>query len=262
VLGELRQGAVEGLMVEAVAQAAGASIGDLRRAVMVSGDLGAVAQAALTEGGHGLAALTIQLFRPLKPMLAQIAEDVGEALMRLGKAAFEYKLDGARIQLHKQGTEVRIFTRHLNEVTAAVPEIAQAIRDVAARSLILDGEALGVQGDGTPQPFQVTMRRFGRKLDVDRLRRSIPLRPFFFDCLYSDGEAILDRPNAERAAALASAVPEGLLIPRRVIDEKAEAEAFALAAVAAGHEGTWRRLWTRPMRPAHAAVLGSRSRQR
>ena len=97
--------------------------------------------------------------------------------MRLGKAAFEYKLDGARIQLHKQGTEVRIFTRHLNEVTAAVPEIAQAIRDVAARSLILDGEALGVQGDGTPQPFQVTMRRFGRKLDVDRLRRSIPCVP-------------------------------------------------------------------------------------
>ena len=163
VLGELRQGAVEGLMVEAVAQAAGASIGDLRRALMISGDLGAVAQAALTEGGHGLAALTIQLFRALKPMLAQTAEDVGEALMRLGKAAFEYKLDGARIQLHKQGTEVRIFTRHLNDVTAAVPEIVEAVREVAAPSLILDGEALGFQRDGAPQPFQATMRRFGRK---------------------------------------------------------------------------------------------------
>lgn len=237
VLGELRQGAVEGLMVEAVAQAAGVPVADVRRAVMVSGDLGVVAHAVLAEGPQGLAPLTIRLFRPLKPMLAQTAEDTGEALTRLGKAAFEYKLDGARIQLHKQGTEVRIFTRRLNDVTPAVPEIVEAMCDVAAASLILDGEALAFRTDGTPQPFQVTMRRFGRKLDVDRLRQSIPLRPFFFDCLYLDGEAILDRPNAARAAALASAVPERLLIPRRVIAEKAEAEAFARAALAAGHEG-------------------------
>ena len=237
VLGELRQGAVAGLMVEAVAQAAGVPVDDVRRALMVSGDLGAVAQAALIEGRHGLARLTVQLFRPLKPMLAQTAKDTGEALMRLGKAAFEYKLDGARIQLHKQGNEVRIFTRHLNDVTVAVPEIVEAVRDIAVPSLILDGEALGFQRDGTPQPFQVTMRRFGRKLDVDRLRQSIPLRPFFFDCLYLDGEAILDRPNAERVAALASAVPDCLLIPRCVIGEKTEAEAFAHAASAAGHEG-------------------------
>jgi DNA ligase-1 len=119
----------------------------------------------------------------------------------------------------------------------AVPEIVEAVCDVAAPSLILDGEALGFQRDGTPQPFQVTMRRFGRKLDVDRLRQSIPLRPFFFDCLYLDGETILDRPNTERVAALASAVPDGLLIPRCVIGEKTEAEAFAQAAVATGHEG-------------------------
>jgi DNA ligase 1 len=237
VLGELRQGAVEGLMVEAIAQAAGVALDDVRRAVMISGDLGAVAQAALTEGRHALAQLAVRLFQPLKPMLAQTAEDVDEALTRLGKAAFEYKLDGARIQLHKQGTEVRIFTRHLNEVTAAVPEIVEAVRDVAAPSLILDGEALGFQHDGAPQPFQMTMRRFGRKLDVDRLRQSIPLRPFFFDCLYLDGEAILDRPNTERVAALTSVVPEALLIPRRVIGEEAEAAAFAQAARAAGHEG-------------------------
>jgi len=237
VLGELRQGAVQGLMTEAVAQAAGVAVDDVRRALMVSGDLGAVALAALTEGRHGLAQLAVQIFRPLKPMLAQTAEDAGEARMRLGKAAFEYKLDGARIQLHKQGSEVRVFTRRLNDVTAAVPEIVEAAHDKAARSLILDGEALGFQRDGTPQPFQVTMRRFGRKLDVDQLRHSIPLRPFFFDCLYLDGEAILDRPNAERVAALASAVPKALLIPRRVIGEKAEADAFAQAAAAAGHEG-------------------------
>jgi DNA ligase-1 len=237
MVGELRQGAVEGLMVEAVAQAARVPVDEIRRAVMVSGNLGAVAQAALTEARRGLAPLTVQVFRPLKPMLAQTAEDTGEALMRLGKAAFEYKLDGARIQLHKQGAEIRIFTRNLNDVTAAVPEIVEAVRDVAAPNLILDGEALGLRGDGTPQPFQMTMRRFGRKLAVDRLRQSIPLRPFFFDCLYLDGDALLDRPNAERAATLASLVPEGLLIPRRVIEEKAEAEAFVQAALAAGHEG-------------------------
>jgi ATP-dependent DNA ligase I len=237
VLGELRQGAVEGLMLEAVAQAAGVPVDDVRRALMVSGDLGAVAQAALIEGRHALAQLAVRLFQPLKPMLAQTAEDTGEALMRLGKAAFEYKLDGVRIQLHKEGTEFRVFTRHLNDVTAAVPEIVEMVRDVAAPRLILDGEALGFRGNGTPQPFQVTMRRFGRKLDVDRLRQSIPLRPFFFDCLYVDGEAISNRSNADRAAALASTVPEGLLIPRRIIEEKAEAEAFAQAALAAGHEG-------------------------
>ena len=182
-------------MVEAVAQASELPIGEVRRALMVSGDLRTVATAALAEGRQGLAGLSVQLFQPLKPMLAQTAEDTGEALQQLGTAAFEYKLDGARIQAHKERGDVRIFTRYLNDVTPAVPEIVEALRGLALRSVILDGEALACHPDGRPQPFQVTMRRFGRKLEVERLRESIPLYPFFFDCLYIEGGAILDRPG-------------------------------------------------------------------
>ena len=237
LLGELRQGAVEGLMVEAVAQAAELPIDQIRRALMVSGDLRAVATAALTDGRQGLARMTVRLFQPLKSMLAQTAEDSRKALKQLGKAAFEYKLDGARIQAHKEGGDVRIFTRYLNDVTAALPEIVEAVRGLAVRSLILDGEALACHPDGRPRPFQVTMRRFGRKLDVERLRENIPLYPFFFDCLYIEDTAVLDRPATQRFAALAGAVPESLLVPRRATEDKREAEAFLEAALAAGHEG-------------------------
>jgi DNA ligase-1 len=237
LLGELRQGAVEGLMVEAVASAARVPLGEVRRAVMVSGDLGAVARAALTEGRAALAGVAIELFRPLTPMLAQTADSVGEALERLGEAAFEDKLDGARIQLHKRDREVRVFTRNLNEVTPAVPEIVEAVRDLAMPSLILDGEAIALRDDGRPQPFQVTMRRFGRKLDVARLRQELPLRAFFFDCLYVDGRAIVDQPGAERFDALACAVPAPFSIRRRVTRDVAEAETFLAEALAAGHEG-------------------------
>ena len=236
-LGELRQGAVEGLMIEAVAQASELPIGEIRRALMVSGDLWAVATTALTKGRAGLARVAVRLFQPLRPMLAQTGEDSREALKQLGTAAFEYKLDGARIQVHKEGSDVRIFTRYLNDVTAAVPEIVEAVRGLPIGSLILDGEALACHPDGRPQPFQVTMRRFGRKLDVERLRESIPLQPFFFDCLFIDGTAILDRPSTERVAVLAGAVPEGLAVARRVTGEEPEAEAFLQAALAAGHEG-------------------------
>ena len=237
VLGALRQGAVEGVMVEAVAQAAGLPVDEIRRALMVSGDLGAVAQAALTEGREGLAPMAVQLFRAVKPMLAQTAEDTEEALKQLGEAGFEYKLDGARIQLHKQGGKVRIFSRRLNDVTAAVPEIVEAARNLQARSLILDGEVLAFQRDGRPHPFQVTMRRFGRKLDVDRLRATLPLRPFFFDCLYLDDSAILDRASAERFSLLAGALPDSMLIRRRVIADEPAAETFLQGALADGHEG-------------------------
>jgi DNA ligase-1 len=224
-------------MAEAVAQAAQLPIGEIRRALMVSGDLRGVAKSALTEGRQGLARLAVRLFQPIKPMLAQTAEDSHDALRQLGMAAVEYKLDGARIQVHKYGSDVRVFTRYLKDVTAAVPEIVEAVRALAPGSLILDGEVLACRPDGKPQPFQVTMRRFGRKLEVERLRETIPLYPFFFDCLYIDGNAVLDRPGAERASALAGALPERLVVPRRVIAEEPGAEAFLQAALAAGHEG-------------------------
>jgi DNA ligase-1 len=236
LLGELRQGAVEGLMAEAVAQAAYLPIVEIRRALMVTGDPRAVARTALTEGRQGLARLSVRVFQPIKPMLAQTVEESSEALRQLGKAAFEYKLDGARIQVHKEGDDVRVFTRYLKDVTGTVPEIVEVVRGLATGSLILDGEALACRPNGRPQPVQVTMRRFGRKLEVERLQQSIPIYPFFFDCLYLDGVAILDQPGAERIAAFARAVPASLMVPRRVITEKLEAEAFLQAALEAGHE--------------------------
>jgi DNA ligase-1 len=237
LLGALRQGAVEGLMVEAIASAAQLPLDEVRRALMVTGDLGAVARAALTEGPAALARMAVELFRPLTPMLAQTADGVGEALDQLGEAALEDKLDGARIQLHKREGEVRVFTRNLNDVTPAVPEIVEVVRDLPAASLILDGEAIALRDDGRPQPFQVTMRRFGRRLDVERSRKEIPLRAFFFDCLYADGTATIDHPGSERFTALTRAVPAALLIRRRVTRDSAEAERFLAEALAAGHEG-------------------------
>ena len=200
--GELRQGAQEGVLAEAVAKAAGAPPAAVRQAAMMCGDLGDVACAALLEGVSALSRYAIQLFRPVEPMLASPAESVAEALMAFGQAAFELKLDGARIQVHKSGDEVRVFSRALRDVTAAVPEVVDAVRTLPAREVILDGEVLALQRDGTPLPFQETMRRFGRRLDVDRLRSELPLTPFFFDCLYADGTSLTAEPQRERFAAL------------------------------------------------------------
>lgn len=235
--GELRQGALEGVMVEAIARAASLQAEDVRRAFMLSGDLGAVAAAALLEGAAGLRRFSLQLFRPIHPMLAETAQDVKDALAHIGTAALEYKLDGARVQVHRGGDDVRVFTRSLNDVTGAVPEIVEAVRTLPGREIVLDGEAIALRRDGTPEPFQVTMRRFGRKLDVSRTRVELPLACFFFDCLYLEGESWIDRPAEQRFAALVDAVPAALIIPRRVTDEVAVAEAFLQEALRKGHEG-------------------------
>jgi DNA ligase-1 len=237
IVGELRQGALEGVMLDAIAAAADLPPADVRRAAMVAGGLAPVAKAALTEGAAGLARFALRLLQPVQPMLATPAEDVAGALAALGTAALEWKLDGARVQVHKSGDEVRVFTRNLNEVTAAVPEVAEAVRPLAARELILDGETIALAPGGGPLPFQVTMRRFGRKLEVKRLRAELPLAVFFFDCLRRDAEDLADRPASERFAALADALPGGLVIPRIVTGEVAEGESFLAAALAAGHEG-------------------------
>jgi len=236
VLGELRQGALAGLMEEALAKATEIPVSEIRRALMVSGDSGAVAHAALTEGRAGLSRFRLQLFRPLQPMLAQPGEDLEEALERLGEAALEYKIDGARVQVHKSGSDVRVYSRLLNDVTVAVPEIVQAVAQLPAREMILDGEVIALRPDGRPMPFQLTMRRFGRKLDVEGLRSEIPLTPFFFDLLYLDGRDLIDAPARERIDAL-SAAATGLTIPRRGATDPAEAEAFLQESLARGHEG-------------------------
>ncbi len=237
VVGELRQGALEGLVVEAVAQAAGVPAERVRRAVMAAGDLPSVAKAALLEGDAGLSRFAIRLFRPVLPMLADSADDVRDALARLGEAALEFKLDGARIQVHKSGDDVRIYSRRLNEVTGAVPELVEVVRALPARELILDGEAIALQPGGTPHPFQTTMRRFGRKLDVDRLRQELPLVPFFFDILYLDGDSLLDEPQERRFEALTEVLPGGIVIPRTVTGSGDAAQGFLDTALGRGHEG-------------------------
>jgi DNA ligase-1 len=238
LIGELRQGALAGVMVDAIATAAQIPVDRVRRAAMYAKSLGAVAHAALVEGEVALENFQLELLSPVAPMLAQTAADAGEALEQLGEhAVFEWKMDGARIQVHKSGDSVHIYTRSLNDVTAAVPEIAELVKDLPARALILDGEAIAFTATGRPHPFQITMRRFGRKLDVEKLRAELPMRAYFFDCLRLGDESLADRPTRERYEALARAVPADLIIPRLVTASEQEASGFYDAAIAAGHEG-------------------------
>ncbi len=237
LIGELRQGALEGVMLDAVAQASQVPAPEVRRAAMLAGGLVSIAQAALTEGSAGLHSFSLQLFHPVLPMLAQPASDVGEALRQLGTAAFEWKVDGARVQAHKSGDEVRLYSRGLNDVSAAVPELVETVRALDVAVLILDGETIALRRDGEPHPFQVTMRRFGRRLDVEAMQRELPLSVFFFDCLRRDDEDFTSRPAAERFAALMEVLPNDLVIPRLVTADHANAQTFFDAALARGHEG-------------------------
>jgi DNA ligase-1 len=238
LMGELRQGALAGVMLDAIAAASGQPASAIRRAAMHARNLGAVAHAALVEGPEALARFQLELFSPVAPMLAQTASDVAEALTQLGgEVIFEWKMDGARIQLHKRGDQIRIYTRALNEVTCALPEIVEIARTLARQELILDGEAIAFDAQERPRPFQVTMRRFGRKLNVEELRATLPMRAFFFDCLYVDGVSIADSSTQERFAALAQAVPESHRVPRMLTASEAASREFYEAALAAGHEG-------------------------
>jgi DNA ligase-1 len=237
LFGELRQGALEGLMQEAIARAAGVALAEVRRAAMVAGGLAPVAAAALSQGVAGLRRFSLKLFQPLLPMLAQPAADVDDAMAQLQNAALDWKLDGARVQVHKAGDDVRIYSRSLNDVSAAVPEVVDALRAVPADTLILDGETIALGPGGAPQPFQVTMRRFGRRLGVEEARAALPLSVFFFDVLHRDGQDLLDRPAQERFSALESAVPPQLLVPRMVTTDPAAAQTFLDDALAHGHEG-------------------------
>ncbi len=238
LVGELRQGALAGVMVDAIAAASEVPVSQVRRAVMYSKSLGEVASVALLEGARALERFQLEMFAPILPMLAQTAADVGEALTQLGgEVEFEWKMDGARIQAHKVGDEVRLYTRSLNEVTVAIPEIAEAVRGFPEHTLVLDGEAIAFDTKGRPHPFQVTMRRFGRKLNVEALRGELPMQAFFFDCLRIADRSVADLPARERFAALVRAVPLQMLVPRLVTSSEAAASAFYDAALAAGHEG-------------------------
>jgi DNA ligase-1 len=237
LFGELRQGALEGVLLDAVARASGVAAARVRRATMLAGDLAPVAAAALAEGDGALARFILQPFQPVQPMLADSAADVAAALTTLGEASFEYKLDGARIQVHKVGEAVKVYSRNLREVTVAVPEVVTVARAIPAGEIVLDGEAIALGRDGSPLPFQVTMRRFGRRLDVERLARDVPITPFFFDVLYIDGDALVDEPLARRVRVLGDNVTSPNLVPRLVTSSAAAAAAFAAQALATGHEG-------------------------
>jgi DNA ligase-1 len=242
LIGELRQGALEGVMVDAVARAAGVPGKDVRRAVMLRGDLGLVAAAALAGGAAALAEFRLEVGRPVLPMLAQTADSVDAALAKLdasadSPAAVEWKLDGARIQVHRSGTDVAVYTRSLDDITARVPEVVEAALALPVTAVVLDGEAIALKPDGRPQPFQVTASRVGSRGDPAALRVATPLSPVLFDLLHLDGADLLDAPGSERAAAMAKVVPESVRVPRVVAGTVAEASAAFAAALDRGHEG-------------------------
>jgi DNA ligase-1 len=243
--GDLRQGALEGIMTEAIARAAGVPADLVRRAHQLGGSLPEVAQAALSGPGGpdasrasaALQSFRLQVGRPLRPMLAASAANIGAALDRVSPAAVEWKIDGIRIQAHKNGGEVAVFTRTLDDITVRVPEVAAAVLSLGARTAVLDGEAVALFPDGRPRPFQVTSGRAASHDSGGRLRTDLPLTPFFFDLLHLDGADLIDVPGNERYALLARLVPARLIIPRTVTADPPEAEAFFGDAVARGHEG-------------------------
>lgn len=261
VSGELRQGALDSVVVDAVAEAAGVPADAVRRAVMLAGATGPVARAALTAGGPEAAAEALATFRltvgrPVRPMLAQSAPDVGAALDKLGAApggedasgtavAVDVKLDGIRIQVHRDGDDVRVFTRSLDDITERVPEIVAAVRALPGRALVLDGEALVVGPDGVPRPFQETAARSATQgersaAEEAELAASLELSPFFFDVLHADGRDLLDEPLRDRLAVLDDLLADAagpLAVRRLVTDDAAAATAFFDAAVAEGQEG-------------------------
>ena len=245
VTGELRQGALEAILLEAVAEASGVPARDLRRAVMFAGDLRQVATSVLREGPSALSQFRLELFQPVRPMLAQTASDLDEALTELGEASGEYKLDGARVQIHKAESDVRIYSRQLNDITNSMPEVVELARNVPARQLVLDGEVVALTPEGRPLPFQVTMRRFGRKLQVAEQRAELPLSVFLFDVLHRDGEDLVDTSYIERLSHLDAVTPIGgsergsawRTVPRLLRPTQAELAEFAQRALEAGHEG-------------------------
>ena len=237
LVGEVRQGALDGAMVEAIAKASGCSAASVRQAHMLLGNLPHVADVAMTEGESGLRRIRLAVGTPVQSMLAQTASDVGDAVAGLASALIDYKMDGARVQVHKAGANVAVFSRQHNDVSASVPDVVEAVAAMPADSLVLDGEVVAFDSSGRPLPFQTTMRRFGRRQHVAALRRELPLVPYFFDCLHADGEDAIGLPLNERVLLLDTFVPEGLHMPRAVTSEASVGRDFLQAALDAGHEG-------------------------
>lgn len=229
--GELRQGALEGVVADAVAEAFDVPAASVRRAAMLSGDLGRAAMVAAFEGAKGLGRVGLDVLTGIQPMLAKTAESVADALDSIGTAVIEWKLDGTRIQAHRRGSEVRIFTRNLNDVTDRLPDVVERVLEADASSLVLDGESMALAEDGGPRPFEETMSRFGSEGGGGMV-----LRPFWFDILHLDGTDLIDLPLVERRQVLEGLMPADL-VPQIVTDDIAEAEQFLAEARARRHEG-------------------------
>ncbi|MEV7454564.1 ATP-dependent DNA ligase [Pseudarthrobacter oxydans] len=231
MLGELRTGALEGILTDAVARASDRTVDSVRRAAMLSGDLGETALLALTGTAAQLDAVGLVVGRPVQPMLASTAASAGAALETTGEASVEYKLDGARIQVHRSGDDVGIYTRTLADVTHRLPEVVEVVRALPVRDVILDGETLALDEDGGPRPFQETMSRFG----ADAARTTV-LHPWFFDVLHIEGRDLLDEPLSTRIGVLERIAPEHR-IPGEITADPGVAERVSHDALAAGHEG-------------------------
>jgi ATP-dependent DNA ligase I len=232
LVGELRHGALEGVMIEAIARTAGEPADLVRRTLMLSGDLGETARIAILEGAEGLGAVGLEVMRPIRPMLASIAEDLPDAMSGIKLASVEWKLDGLRIQVHRKGDEVRVFTRNLNEISGGVPEVISVALKLPAESLVVDGEAILVDEAGMPHAFQDTMSGLG----TQEGKPVFPLVPYFFDCLYVDGRDLIDLPLTDRLEALES-IAGKWRIPSMLTSEVDAGAKLLDEALEAGHEG-------------------------
>ncbi|MEE6286328.1 ATP-dependent DNA ligase [Georgenia sp. MJ173] len=237
ILGELRQGALDSLLLDAVAEAADVPVAAVRRAAMFSALTGPIAHAALTGGVAALEQFRLEVGRPVRPMLAAAAPDLAGALEKVGlPVAADGKIDGIRIQVHRAGDDVTVFTRSLDDITDRLPEVVELVRTLEPRALVLDGEVIALGPDGRPRPFQETGSRTMSR-DGAALRGSVPLTSYFFDLLHLDGEDLIDSPAADRFAALERVVPAASLVPRRITDDPAVVQDLFAEMLAAGHEG-------------------------
>jgi DNA ligase-1 len=236
---EMRIGVNEGLMLDGIADAASVDSKLVRRSLMLTGDLGEVARIALESGRKGLESIKMEVFVPLKPMLASMSYDVEEVIQEHGgETAFEYKLDGARIQIHRKGGEIRIFSRRLTDVTDSLPDIVELVKGrVKALNAVLEGEVVAIGERGKPLPFQDLMRRFTRVHNITSTSKEIPLELKLFDMLYLDGRILIDEPYTERRQLLESVCPTELVADKIVTGESAKALDFLSQAMKAGHEG-------------------------
>ncbi|MGW3727947.1 ATP-dependent DNA ligase [Streptomyces sp. F001] len=240
ITGEVRQGALDAVAVEGLAEATGAPPADVRRAVMLAGSLQTVAQTLLAEGPGALERFRLTVGRPVLPMLAHTASSVAEAVGRLGACAVEEKLDGIRVQVHRDGDDIRLYTRTLDDITDRLPELTKAARELRGARFVLDGEVIAFDAAGRPRSFQETAGRVGSRVDVPTAARAVPVSPVFFDALSVDGRDLLDLPFAERHAELARLVPEPMRVRRTLVsgpEDIPAAEDFLAGTLRRGHEG-------------------------